>query len=240
MSNVKRKQRKNVNESIVKATRENIEKLEDYCDFFDNGKIHYAQDMAKSLYILLNDEGKNCKSLLGLLGSKQRIRFYTMVPDKRKYTPIGFGSHMVGIKLGNEVKCPFVSNTTLEIFRNKMYGFKDWWREKIAYEQIGALDVKKRNKVNYFVSREDLIMSVRSQENGSHFDTHISPSLYKLKTNFPLIINRENNSITFSLVSDKETKIKSKEFDELFDQYPLYMIRAITYEFLESVKKFGL
>jgi hypothetical protein len=235
--------RKNYQKDLLEAYFERISECEHFCSLFDSGQTNYATALAGNIYNLCEDNGSDNNSILKQLEIKDRIRFYTTVPDKKGMyisgSPLVLPEFKV-IENGDlDLKLKPILNNNLNIdnIAHKKITFKEWWKEWICFDYSLKPDSNKTMDYNIepVIRRGDLINYVRKQDSSGHFDSEINGKLAKIKTNYTRL-DVKNNSIIFNFVKD-QNHLTSEKVEEVYGQFPRVLIRQIAFELLNSLNE---
>jgi hypothetical protein len=231
--------RSNYSADLRQIYNEKVVELKDLCKMFDEGKRHYAKFMATNVHMMCSNEG-NENSILKQLEIRDRMRFYShIVPFNSRHKPIMItGTQLLGIKIetgeqGSIGKLEFtLPPKTYD--KNKLT-FKNWWKQWIVLRHKDAFDFNNFNVENTdkLLKRSEVIYYVRSQEGGSHFDEQIEAKFKRLKTQF-INLHPIKNGVRFGIGEGDGSN------NEMFAEYPLYLVRSITQELLDSLKDINI
>lgn len=150
-------------EELQKAFAEQVLALLSSCAAYDAGHEWEARRLATTIVNLVHDKGRT-QSLLGQLGQKQQIKWFTTSSPNHPGNVLPW-SPMVMIVGGLSGYKPIMD---APLGRSEFIAFEDWWNETV-YED-GPLKL----------SRSVLLRTLRDQDGGSHYDPEISDGAYKL------------------------------------------------------------
>lgn len=142
---------------------------------YDKGVEWEAKRIASSIYILCFDGSGRTRSLLGLLGIKNKIK-YLSTYNLPKVEGIDIYVHLTvpntpllklyGDDKGVSFPAAFDVNKPAEGWDYLSFG--KWWDQCLFYPNTGIS-----------LSRKNLVFIVRSQDGGSHVDGHLSNLDYR-------------------------------------------------------------
>jgi hypothetical protein len=135
---------------------------------FDEGEQWEAKRLATVAYTLLHDGGRNSRSLLGQIGKKDIL--FTSTCRGIDDTNLLAEEPLTMMRMSSEdmVYLPIKGELLDSPAGFKRLKFSKWWEEPVFK------DMDKR-----WLSRKNLIFSLRSQEGGSHFDPALRDDVYK-------------------------------------------------------------
>lgn len=147
---------------------------------FDDGQEAEARRLASTAHILVHDNGRRTKSLLGQLGLKAKLKFVSTVNplqdgDKIMRPAMALGSVTI-LPNGQAVLLPHC-NFGREPLHRKELSFADWWEEPIFREAHWKGRLNKHVPGRLF-TRKNLVMQLRDQDGGSHFDAELDSGIY--------------------------------------------------------------
>lgn len=238
--------RKNYQKDLLEAYFERISECEHFCSLFDIGQTNYATSLAGNIYNLCEDNGSDNNSIFKQIEIKDRMRFYTTVPEKKAIYYSGSPLAMLQPKvIENDdmyLELKPLLNTGLNI-ENRAYRkitFKEWWKEWICFDYYVKPDSNKIMDYNIepIIRRGDLINYVRKQDSSGHFDSQINEKLAKIKTNYTRL-DIKNNSIILNFGKDQNYST-SEKVERAFEQFPRVLIRQVAFELLNSLKEINV
>jgi hypothetical protein len=175
-------------DEIIRAYEAQGRFLAASCQAYDAGEKYEALRLATSVYTLVHDAGKQ-HSLLSQLGVKQEIIWISTarppdLPGDRgifrslRYTPlIQYERYRDRKRYANKIP-EFLPLSTFLAIRGerpvpRQLPFEEWWESDIIF-----LDEEE----HAVLSRKKLVMALRNQEGGSHYDPEvINPNYLPLR-----------------------------------------------------------
>jgi len=156
--------------NFKKALKDELDKLQDFCNLYDSGKISYYKEMSVIFRKLFYDNNHNI-SLLKHLNQKENIKLLSFSGTKSNIDEEMFFMGMGIIKNGR-----YVPNYEEGIIK-KLLNVKDYLEEVVF--------IYNGNEYNRF----DIFISVSNQDGGAHYDKELNPKYKLLKeANFVLKI----------------------------------------------------
>jgi hypothetical protein len=152
---------------LIRALENQRRFLETSAAAYDAGDETEAIRMATVAYVLLHDGGRRNKSILTQLGMRGSLRF---VASGNGINPKNLFTQLPLVMVGAFSEGPRAEYLPLlgqgpMAPRNLQFG--RWWEEIIYQSQKGRT-----------LTRKSLIMSLRDQEGGGHFDEELSDEAY--------------------------------------------------------------
>ncbi|WEO76431.1 hypothetical protein BJQ94_13795 [Cryobacterium sp. SO2] len=169
--------------------REQIGFLRDSCVRFDEGKTEYAKQASLTLRVLLHDT-RASRSLLGLLGLKNKMRFLDSAGQMLE-SNLATSANLVTMRMTitdehGSVQPSYVPvlddyehrthlnrltafGKTREPAAGRALDFDDWW----------DLSVVRDDARNDF-SRRQLVLALCNQDGGGHIDPEVDAAYYRL------------------------------------------------------------
>lgn len=154
-------------DEMQEALGRQINHLRRSCIAYDQGTHEEAERIASCVYILAHDGGDRSKSLLGELGYKSTMNFFTTTgahalgPRKINIMPSLIGVTFVRSKA---IYTPHLAGAP---FGAELVTFDEWWDENVIQRTVGAS-----------LSRKKLVFALRSQDGGSHVDRNLTDDGY--------------------------------------------------------------
>jgi hypothetical protein len=189
---------------------EAIETLRILTQCFDNGNKPIAKEIAVKLRVLLYDNGRSNRSLLGQLGIKNKLQYINTAqvlhPDNLLPSP-GFVEYYI-TSTNSQYKAPLGDVPPPQ--QNSYLEFDNWWRDKVLKDIFGNI-----------LSREDMIKILANKEGGAH----VHPQGVKAYIDIT-----ESNSL--GLVSIGENGVKKSFENAVIEE----SVRQIAYEFLRTIE----
>jgi hypothetical protein len=135
--------------------RERIALLLSSCQDFDTGREAAAYVIALHLRVLLHDRGSSSRSLLGQLGLKNKLQYYSSGDSIDNESHFG-QSTLTVIAVGGRHNLPVLDLCNKG--PRRLCGFDEWWTMPVMRSNSGDL-----------LARDELVLSVADQE-GAHVD----------------------------------------------------------------------
>lgn len=225
---------------------EQLDLLIDYCNQFDQGKLHYAKPMASALRVLVHD-GKNDKSLFLLLESKKTMKFCSTSKLYRNYEDIIYLATLITparkpiIKNGNinDYELKFVPNLSRNINPKNWINFDDWYNLPVFIhnkdKEDGLIMLEQKPGSKLIVNRSKIINYFRNKDGGGHVDPKVNSDMYNL--------SKSLSSIAYQDIKPLHTyKLGEKYVPAIPFQNSLHAaLRQIAHEIILTIRKeFGL
>jgi hypothetical protein len=170
-------------DELVERLREQLRFLESSAQSFDQGYEDEAARLALSIRVLLHDT-PNSKSLLGLLGEKQNLKFLdtagTINPNNLLSTA-GFVMMRVGPEGVRYL--PNLDDLPPPRMNKLPKPFAPWWNDPVTKDQNGTL-----------FSRRDYVLALANKGGGGHVDPSLNQDWADL--------TRDNSLGWFSFTGD--------------------------------------
>jgi hypothetical protein len=130
-----------------------------------------ALRLATTVAIIVHDGGKN-HSILNHLGIKDKIDWHASNDDVTGISAVMQRSTPL-VKLDNTPDgpdfvplCSYVKNRDV-LIGSRTLSFENWWTKDVIFSDSGKT-----------LSRRDLVLTLRNQEGGSHFDEEVRHPYY--------------------------------------------------------------
>lgn len=208
---------------LEQSLKAQLKLLADYCNQYDAGNWEYVYPMSTALRVLLKDT-KNCHSLLGQLGLKDKMQFIDSahhckdgiccweINGLQNATLIDGAVYagLVSKKLEQTGHVVMVGLQPLCKFghykQQQLKSFDDWYNDEV-------LDDTKQK-----MTRKNVIENIAEKEGGCHYDTNSTPEQQTFQKPESLRVNLNGTLIEFRPA-------------------PVYTsLRQIAWEVLESLK----
>jgi len=134
---------------------------------YDAGEVWEAKRLATTAYTLLHDGRGRTKSLLSQLGILDQMEFLASAPP---INPDNLASDfpLVIIRMTvNPASATYLPRLEDGPPLRQWLPFADWWAQIILKDQRGLS-----------LTRKDLVLTLRDQEGGSHFDAELTNPAY--------------------------------------------------------------
>lgn len=208
--------------------RDQIDALKQIGELYDKGSVPMAMILSTIVSTLLRDGGRNTTSLLRSLNKKEEAKFISssrgfyneiiMNGNKSEhelspaapliFTEMGFGGHYAYKPL---------CSVFPDIPWKRALDFEDWYNEAIFKAEDGV-----------YLTRKELIASMRDQDGGAHVDNYLSQNVYvKLKTDPEPI---------FKEMIDKNPTLKEMISKKMIGAHYATM-RQVAWEVLDSLRE---
>lgn len=183
------------------------------CASFDQGNAWEAMRLATSTYIMVNDGGRNARSILTHLGIRDSISFIASGHDIRSSRNMVADTPLVlaVMQIGGPSDYVPRGNQTPELER--LLSFGAWWERDYIFRSGDGL-----NKL----TRKKLVFALRNQEGGSHYDGELTDPDY---------IEAAHGKTWMALSSDGSRRP--------LRQLELVTMRQVAWELLESLTRAG-
>ncbi len=158
-------------EEIQQALHDQLSFLKTSCELYDKGKVAEAQRISSAVYIMLHDGHKRTSSILSQLRLKGSMSFVSFVPNSTPSIEEDFAIDAMPLVIfqmsqdGGRYR-PRLNDGPPTGF--KLLSFDEWWEEKVLYS----------SGLNTPLTRRELILTVRDQDGGGHFDGKIKNEAY--------------------------------------------------------------
>lgn len=199
-------------DELQKHLQDNIGFLKASCASFDTGFLGEAKRLATTIRVLLHDT-TNSKSLLGLLGIKNSLKY---VNTANRYDPSNLLAHhgLVGMRIGTGVSSYWapLGDGPPPCYNRQPCTFDEWWNEPVVVDKRGGV-----------FSRSDLVLFLANKDGGAHVDPQLDKAYAELT---------RNNSIGWMVSNGTDARPLS--------DIELHSVRQIAYEFIQSLKAHGL
>jgi len=195
-------------QDLYKHLNENLNFLKGSAAAFDAGFVGEAKRMAVTIRVLLHDT-KNSKSLLGLLGLKDKTRYLDTSPDLNKKNMMSHTGlvHTRATDQGVSYYAPLSNG--IPDNKPKYIRFPDWWNKVVIKDQ----------KKNTFKRRE-LVLTLANQDGGAHVDPELNEGYSNLT---------RNNSVGW-FVGDGTRTTPLEDIE-------LHSVRQITHELILTIER---
>lgn len=184
---------------------------------YDNGNIWEAKRLATALYTTVHDGGTRTISIITQLGLRGSLRFLTcaLPPDQPGVQTFSIANGMLAIT--ETAEGPIYTPALERTFSRRSILLRDWWEETLY-----------TNTRNQSISRKNLVFSLRSQDNGSHFDESLPDSAY-------LGLKTANETPVIAFPGGKNSYHMSEAIPIRFGH--LAMMRQVAYETTETLSE---
>jgi hypothetical protein len=145
---------------------EQIAALRASCASYDAGNFWEAKRIASTAYILLQDGGRNIRSLLGQLGWRDKLPYLSTADSTREGPVPHVSLALVRLRASQATFVPLCTDPCEWSFFHDL-PFKRWWKEPIFKSSSGKL-----------FSRNNLVTSWRNKDGGGHYDEFIDDDVY--------------------------------------------------------------
>lgn len=154
-------------EEIAAHLRNTLEGLRSSADGYDAGNQWEAPRLAAAMRILLHDNKKSSRSLLGQLGRKATASFISTSLEINDNQGLGqFALIVVSLVPGRSAafKAPLDERAS-----DRHLPFESWWEEVILRTSEGT-----------GLRRKDLVLTMADQDGGAHVDPNIDDTYARL------------------------------------------------------------
>jgi hypothetical protein len=152
---------------LIRALENQLRFLQTSAAAYDAGNETESVRMATAAYVLLHDGGRRNKSILTQLGKRGSLRFvasgHGINPDNL-FTQLPL--LMVGVS-SEGPKAQYLPLLDQGPVAPRALQFGRWWEDIVYQSQTGKT-----------LTRKSLIMSLRDQDGGGHFDEELSDEAY--------------------------------------------------------------
>lgn len=192
--------------------RDSVGFLNASCASFDSGFLGEAKRLATTIRVLLHDT-QNSKSLLGLLGVKNSIKYVTTANIDKPGNILGHHG-LVGFRMGPggpSYWAPLDKGPPNRYSRPPC-DFAVWWNEEVINDRKGGA-----------FNRRDLVLALANKEGGAHVDPKLDPSYAALT---------RGNSLGWQVPDGNASRP--------LGDVELHSARQIAYELLHTIGNNGL
>lgn len=200
-------------EELIEHLQEHIGFLAASCISFDNGFLAEAKRMATSIRVLLHDTVSS-KSLLGLLGIKEKISF---INKAEPFDGNSMVSHLGLVAMqsyNNKASyCALLDNIPPYPDLKPLKPFDEWWNEIVIKDNSGEK-----------FTRKSLVLDLANKDGGAHVDPKLNSSYANLT---------RNNSAGWSSYTSEEGETPIKDIE-------LHSVRQITHELTRTLTTIDL
>lgn len=194
-------------QDLMQHLRDSIGFLKASASAFDGGFRGEAKRLATTIRVLLHDTS-NSKSLLGLLGLKDKLRY---VSTTTRYDPNlsayqGLVGHSFGPN-GASYWAPLGDGPPTRYLKPPM-SFEDWWNEPVIVDT---------SKMEF--TRRDLVLSLANKDGGAHVDSHLDGKYAGLT---------RGNSLG--------SRVSEAGVDRPLSDIELHSVRQVAYELMQSLE----
>jgi len=200
-------------QELLTALKEQLAALKGSSKAYDAGEQWEAKRLATTAYTLLHDGSGRTKSLLSQLGILDQMKFLASAPP---INPDNLASDfplvMIRMKV-NPASAKYLPLLGDGPPLGERLPFADWWTQIILKDQRGLS-----------LTRKDLVLTLRDQEGGSHFDKELTNPAY---------ISAKDGNMGWTLVTPKG--------DQSIDPGPQFAtMRQIAWELEQSINTAGI
>jgi len=202
---------------VFEALLEQFQAMRASSHSYDNGNLWEAKRLATALYTIVHDGGTRTISIITQLRLRGSLRFLTCTfpPDPPGTQTISIANGMLAI--ADTAEGPIYAPVLERTFNRRSIPLRDWWEETLY-----------TNTRNQSISRKNLVFSLRSQDNGSHFDESLPDSAY-------LGLKTANETPAIAFPGDRDSYQMSEAIPIRYGH--LAMMRQVAYEATESLSE---
>lgn len=212
-------------EEIKQAFLDQVGFLRRSSQAYDDGIEAEAARLATSVYVLVNDNGKNSRSLLTQLDLKKVLKLPCTVATRTKYyankTYFSLTPPMVGMQNRNGKVHGFFPSFG-ELDKMEMVSFSKWYDANVYQAGRSGKWLKRRN----------LVFNLRSRDGGAHLDPEFVDEAYHslASKSVDMGVTDPKGLLKFAAVGGQ---------DGPFSNGHLATMRQIAWELDEAIKLIG-
>lgn len=154
-------------EELLNALKEQLAALESSSAAYDAGELWEAQRLATTAYTLLHDGRGRTWSLLSQLGIRDQMDFLASAPPINPDNLLSDMPLVLTRLTANPASAQYLPRLGDGTPITEWLPFADWWSQIILKDQRGLS-----------LTRKDLVLTLRDQEGGSHFDEELKNPAY--------------------------------------------------------------